>query len=278
MLGFGNAGEVSGAVGCLAHVWCLGREVADVSDPGAGAAASVHHAPRGVINAAAWTAVDDAEENEAEALVINAKAPVSMAAACAKLGVPFVHISTDYVFDGTGQFARGPDAITSPLQAYGRTKRAGEIGILRTGANAVVLRTSWVFDGEGKNFVTTMRKLAESRDTLTIVGDQVGGPTPARAIAQACIDILEGLIAGKPRGIQHFSGAPDVSWADFARAIFDVSGQVVHVTDIPTTDYPTPATRPLNSRLDCSELLTQFGVSRPDWKQELEYLFKEPET
>ncbi|MFZ3585338.1 SDR family oxidoreductase, partial [Loktanella sp. DJP18] len=136
---------------------------------------------------------------------------------------------------------------------------------LASGARAAILRTSWVFDGTGKNFVTTMRRLAESRTALTVVADQIGGPTPATAIAEACLTILTSLREGNPGGIYHLSGSPDVSWADFARAIFAATGQGVTVTDIATRDYPTPARRPQNSRLDCGTLKTDFGIDRPDW-------------
>ncbi len=212
---------------------------------------------------------------KAAAMEQNAEAPAAMAQACAALGIPFVHISTDYVFPGTGEAPWGSDSPTAPLQAYGRTKRVGEVTIMESGAFAVVLRTSWVFDGTGKNFLTTMRRLGENREALTVVGDQIGGPTPAAAIAQACLRIVDRLLEGAPGGIYHFSGAPDVSWADFARAIFISTGQGVTVTDIPTSDYPTPATRPLNSRLDCRALENDFGITGPDWRQAIHEIVKE---
>lgn len=271
VLVFGKTGQVARALVAAAPplgvgITALARDQADLSDPGACAAAIMGTDADAVINAAAWTAVDAAEDNEVAAHVINADAPGAMARACAKKGLPFIHISTDYVFDGTEGAAWTPDDPTGPLGAYGRTKLAGEQAVMAAQGVHVILRTAWVFDGSGKNFVTTMLRLSETRDALDIVGDQIGGPTPAAAIADACLSIAKTLVAGRgASGIYHFSGAPDVSWADFARAIFAVAGRDIAVTDISTADYPTPARRPANSRLDCSDLEVVFGIERPDW-------------
>ena len=199
--------------------------------------------------------------------MINGEAPGAMAAACAGLGIPFVHISTDYVFAGNGTDPWAPGDATAPLGAYGRTKLAGERAVMAAGGASAILRTSWVFSAHGANFLKTMLRLGESRDRLTIVADQIGGPTPARAIAEACLTIADRLVAepGKA-GIYHFSGAPDASWADFAREIFACAGIACAVEDIPTTAYPTPAARPLNSRMDCSATEAAFGIPRPDWR------------
>jgi dTDP-4-dehydrorhamnose reductase len=193
-----------------------------------------------------------------------------MAQACAIKGIPFVHISTDYVFDGTAGTPWHPTDPIGPLGAYGRTKLAGEEGVKNAGGTYAILRTAWVFDAVGKNFVTTMLRLSETHDALTVVGDQIGGPTPAAAIAKACLTIAKTLASsqGTP-GTYHFSGTPDVSWADFARAIFDIAGRDVTVTDITTADYPTPAKRPANSRLDCTGTEAVFGIARPDWHNAL---------
>ena len=194
-----------------------------------------------------------------------------MAQACAAKGIPFVHISTDYVFDGTEGAPWKPTDPTGPLGAYGRTKLAGEQGVTAAGGAYAILRTAWVFDATGQNFVTTMLRLSETRDALSVVGDQIGGPTPANAIADACLTIAKTLAADQDRsGTYHFSGAPDVSWADFARTIFAIAGRDVTVTDITTADYPTPAKRPPNSRLDCSSTTAAFGVARPDWRSALQ--------
>lgn len=270
ILVFGSTGQVARELAAFADVTCLGREAADFEQPDACAAAIRRHAPDAVINAAAYTAVDKAEDDEARATRVNGDAPGAMARACAELGIPFVHISTDYVFPGTGAAPQAPDDPTGPVNAYGRSKLAGERAVLDSGARAVILRTSWVVSAHGANFVKTMLRLGASRDALFVVADQVGGPTPARAIAQACHKIARAMIAGESgTGVYHFSGAPDTSWADFAREIFRRSGQSVAVTDIPTRDYPTPAARPLNSRLDCSSLARDFGIERPDWRDGL---------
>ena len=165
----------------------LGREEANLSDPQACADAIRHHAPDAVINAAAYTAVDQAEDEEAIATVINGDAPTAMAKACAELGIPFVHISTDYVFEGTGQAPWQPQDQTAPQNAYGRSKLAGETGIADSGGTYAILRTSWVVSAHGTNFIKTMLRLSETRDVLNIVGDQIGGPTPARDIAHGML-------------------------------------------------------------------------------------------
>ncbi|MEQ9260720.1 MAG: dTDP-4-dehydrorhamnose reductase [Roseovarius sp.] len=274
LLVFGKTGQVARALAGAEGATCLGRDAADLSDPEACAEAIRAARPRAVINAAAYTAVDRAEEEEALAHTVNAEAPATMARACAALGIPFVTISTDYVFDGSGEAPRAPGEATGPLSAYGRTKRAGERAVAEIIAEAggahAILRTTWVFAPGGKNFVTTMLRLGAERDRLTIVADQVGGPTPAGAIAEACLIIAERLAhAPEASGIYHFSGAPDVSWADFARAIFAEAGLSCVVEDIPTSAYPTPARRPLNSRLDCSATEAVFGIARPDWRAAL---------
>ncbi len=244
----------------------LGRGQADLSEPAACAAAVRTSGADVVINAAAWTAVDKAEADEAAALVVNADAPAAMARECAASGVPFLHISTDYVFDGAGTAAFRPDDRPAPQNAYGRTKRAGEVAIIDSGARALVLRTSWVVSAFGTNFVKTMLRLGAARDSLNVVADQAGGPTPAAAIADALYLAAQAMARGQAGGIHHFAGAPDTSWADFARAIMAGAGLSCAIADIATSDYPTPATRPHNSRLDCSTFERDFGVTRPDWR------------
>ncbi|OOY20080.1 dTDP-4-dehydrorhamnose reductase [Thioclava sp. DLFJ5-1] len=276
ILVFGQTGQVAQELQRLmpdAVFW--GRNRIDLRDPGATAKAIREAKPEAVINAAAYTAVDKAEEEEALAQVVNGDAPAAMAEACRDLGIPVVHISTDYVFDGSGDAPFKPTDLTDPLGAYGRTKLAGEEAIRATGSTFAILRTSWVFSAHGGNFVKTMLRLSESRDHLTIVADQIGGPTPAKAIAEACLTIAEELQrAPEKSGVYHFSGSPDVSWAGFAREIFARAGRDVTVEDIPTADYPTPAKRPLNSRLDCSDLAV-FGLNRPDWRSGLDEVLTE---
>ena len=273
ILVFGKTGQVDCELQHLHPEFTyLSREEADLSNPDACAEAILATKPSAVINAAAYTAVDHAEDEESLAYTINAAAPAAMANACATLGIPFVHISTDYVFDGSGEMSRAPDAPTAPINAYGRTKLAGEEAIRASGALHAILRTSWVFSGHGNNFVKTMLRLSETRDTLSIVADQIGGPTPASSIAIACATIAQNL---NKSGTHHISGAPSVSWADFAREIFAQADRTITVTDIPTKDYPTPAARPLNSRLDCASLLSDFGVKQPQWKDELAKVISE---
>lgn len=266
ILVFGKTGQVARELQQLGTVMALGREEANLSDPQACAEAIRHHSPDAVINAAAFTAVDQAEDEGVIETVINGDAPTAMAKACTGLGIPFVHISTDYVFEGTGKDPWQPQDQTAPQNAYGRSKLAGETGIANSGGTYAILRTSWVVSAYGENFIKTMLRLSATRDVLNIVGDQIGGPTPARDIAMACLQIAEQLIQEPSKsGIYHFSGTPDVSWADFAREIFEQAGKSVTVTPIPSTDYPTPAQRPLNSRMDCTATKRVFGIERPDW-------------
>jgi len=278
ILVFGKTGQVATELQRLGNVLALGRDQANLSDPAACADAIRTHAPRAVINAAAYTAVDRAEEEEAMATTVNGDAPTAMAQACAELDIPLIHISTDYVFAGTGDAPWQPDDPTAPQNAYGRSKLTGEIGIRDSGAVHAILRTSWVVSAHGANFVKTMLRLSDTRDALTVVADQIGGPTPARDIAAACLQIAEQLIADPSKsGTYHYSGAPDVSWADFARAIFDQARRAVTVTPIPTTDYPTPAKRPLNSRMDCGATQQVFGIARPNWRNGLNMILQELE-
>lgn len=277
ILVFGKTGQVARELTRLApDARYLSRAEADLSDPEAGARAIRDHAPGAVINAAAYTAVDRAEEDEEDiATRINGAAPAAMARACADLGVPLVHISTDYVFDGTGDQPFAPDHATAPLNAYGRSKLAGERGVTEAGGTHAILRTSWVFSAHGANFLRSMLRLGRERDCLRVVSDQIGGPTPARAIARACLTIAQGLQDDPDKsGIYHLSGTPDTSWAGFARAIMAAAGFACRVEDIPTSAYPTPARRPRNSRLDCTALTT-FGLARPDWRAGLHETIRE---
>jgi len=277
LLVFGATGQVATELRRQApEATFLGRAEVDLSDPAACAAAVAASDVDGVINAAAWTAVDRAEAEEEAARLVNADAPASIARAASARGVPLVHISTDYVFDGTGTRPWRPDDPTGPLGAYGRTKLAGEKGVRDAGGAHAILRTSWVFSAHGANFVKTMLRLADSRDRLSVVADQVGGPTPAAAIAEACLTVVHALAADPSKsGTWHFAGAPDTSWAGFAREIFRQAGRQVTVEEIPTSAWPTPARRPLNSRLDCSATEAAFGLSRPDWRAHLTDVLRE---
>ncbi|WP_224816134.1 dTDP-4-dehydrorhamnose reductase [Hasllibacter sp. MH4015] len=275
LLALGQSGQVARELAEVG-VRCIGRAEADLNDPLRCAALIAASDATAVINAAAYTAVDTAEEEEAQAHKINAEAPGAIAQLCAAKNIPFVQISTDYVFDGSGNQPRQPGDVTAPLGAYGRTKLAGEVAVRAAGGPHAILRTSWVFSAHGSNFVKTMLRLGRDRDCLTIVADQIGGPTPARAIAAACVEIANGLSRDPGlSGTYHFSGAPDVSWADFARTIFDVAGITCTVEGIPSEDYPTPAKRPLNSRLDCASTQAAFGLHRPAWREGLHAVVKD---
>ncbi len=283
---FGRSGQVATEFSRLDgqghEIRCLGRETADLSDPEGAARILAREAatgwPQAVINAAAWTAVDAAETEEEAARVLNAEAPAALARAAGEAGLPFVHISTDYVFDGAGETPFAPAAPTVPLGAYGRTKLAGEEGV-RAAANPAgwaILRTSWVFSAHGANFVKIMLRLGAERDALNVVADQVGGPTPADAIARACVTVAETLAADPSKsGTYHFSGAPDTSWAGFAREIMAQGGRNCRIAEIPSSAYPTPAPRPLNSRLDCRSTQSAFGLSRPDWRAGLDAVLQD---
>ncbi|WP_054463377.1 dTDP-4-dehydrorhamnose reductase [Phaeobacter sp. 11ANDIMAR09] len=276
ILVFGKTGQLARELAPLDDVTCLGRDQADLSDPAACAAAIRAARPAAVINAAAYTAVDRAEEEEALATLINGAAPAAMAQACADLGIPFVHVSTDYVFDGSGETAWQPQDMVAPVNAYGRSKLAGEEGVGAAGGAYALLRTSWVVSSHGHNFVKTMLRLGAERDRLTIVADQIGAPTPARAIADTCLAMVQQLRQDPGKsGVYHLQGAPQVSWAGFATEIFAQAGMTCEVEGIATTAYPTPAARPLNSRLDCTTLETVFGISQPDWRLGLRDILKD---
>lgn len=276
ILVFGRTGQVATELQRLGQVTALGRDAVDLENPQACADAIRQHRPDIVINAAAYTAVDLAEEDEARATLINGAAPTAMARACAETGAALVHISTDYVFDGSGSAPWHPEAATSPINAYGRSKLAGEGGICAAGGTHAILRTSWVFSAHGANFVKTMLRLGAERDRLSIVADQIGGPTSAAAIARTCLAVGQALRQSPEKtGTYHLSGTPDTSWADFARAIFVSAGLGTKVQNIPTSAYPTPAARPLNSRLDNSSLTRTFAVPRPDWRADLDDVLRE---
>lgn len=279
LLVFGQTGQVARELVRRAApgvtITTLGRDRADLSDPSTCALAIDRANVDAVINAAAWTAVDRAETDEAEAIVVNGDAPGAMARAAAARKLPFLHISTDYVFDGAGDLPFAPDHPTAPLNAYGRSKLSGETAIRAAGGRHLILRASWVVSAHGANFVKTMLRLGREREVLRVVADQIGGPTPAAAIADALLVAARALCDGADGGTHHFAGGPDTSWAGFARAIMADAALPCRIEDIATADYPTPAQRPLNSRLDCRSFETAFGVPRPDWRPGLAAILKE---
>ena len=276
LLVFGKTGQVARELQRLApHATYLGRVDADLMNPAACAKAIEAHDADAIINAAAWTAVDKAETEESAATTVNGDAPTAMAEAAAAKGIPFLHISTDYVFDGTGTEPFTPDHPTGPLGAYGRSKFKGEQGVRAAAGPHLILRTSWVVSAHGANFVKTMLRLGRERESLNVVADQIGGPTPAAAIARALLTAAKAMTEGAQGGTHHFSGAPDTSWADFARAIMATANLPCQINNISTAEYPTPAQRPLNSRLDCRAFTQTFGIPRPDWRADLQVIVKE---
>lgn len=225
-----------------------------------------------VINAAAYTAVDKAETEPEEARRINAEGAGFVAEAAARLGVPLLQISTDYVFDGKSARPYVESDPTGPTGAYGRSKLEGEARALAAQPNCAILRTAWVYSPFGANFLRTMLRLGETRTEIGVVADQRGNPTSALDIAEALLAIAERLCADSSpdlRGVFHMAGAGAASWADFAEAIFAAATRngrsPVHVNRITTADYPTPARRPANSRLDCGKLARVYGVALPAW-------------
>ena len=270
ILMFGKTGQVARELQSYEDVIAIGRDQADLSIPWTCAEAIRRYKPRAVINAAAYTAVDKAESEEHLANTINGDAPGAMARICAELDIPLVHISTDYVFDGSGTTPWSVTDTPNPQNAYGRSKLKGEQATLASGCVHAIVRTSWVVSAHGDNFVKTMRRLSDARDRITVVNDQIGGPTPARDIAQTSLSIAEQLIQDPNKsGIYHHSGQPNVSWCQFANAIFEQMDCKTIATPIPTTEYPTPALRPLNSRLNCDFTESTFGIVRPFWRDGL---------
>ena len=266
ILVFGKTGQVASELRKLSVVKCLDRQMSNLIIPENCIEAIFRYRPIAVINAAAYTYVDRAEIDEDLANLINGDSPGAMAKACAQLNIPLLHISTDYVFDGSGARAWRTYDVTSPQNAYGRSKLRGEEAIRSSGCNYVILRTSWVVSEHGNNFVKKMLHLSETKDSLKVVDDQVGGPTFACDLAAACIEMVRQLIKEpKKSGIYHFSGMPDVSWCQFASTIFKKAGRKTVVKPILTSEYKTPALRPLNSRLNCELTETTFDIARPYW-------------
>ncbi len=232
-----------------------------------------------VVNAAGFTAVDRAEEESEAAFGVNCEGAGHVAEACQAAGVPLVHISTDYVFDGTKQGPYVEDDPVNPLGVYGSSKEGGERRVRAAGERHIILRTSWVFGMTGTNFVKTMLRLAGERDELSVVDDQYGCPTAAGDIALAILHLVPQLADGR-WGTYHFCGAGRTSWFDFATEIFAqrakmTGGQGPELNPVPAADYPTPARRPANSELDCSRLAAAFGVTPRPWREGLAEVLKD---
>ncbi|MBB3542439.1 dTDP-4-dehydrorhamnose reductase [Rhizobium sp. BK399] len=262
-----------GPAACV-EIVAVGRPEFDLTDRASIRAVLSEIEPDAIVSAAAYTAVDKAESEEALAFVVNAEGPTAIAEVAKELGVPIVHLSTDYVFPGDKQGVYVETDATGPVSVYGRSKLAGEVGVAATNPNHAILRTAWVYSPFGANFVKTMLRLAETRDAVNVVADQHGTPTSAFDIADAVIAIAKRLSADpdmKLRGVFHLTGSGEATWADFAEAIFaglqTRSGKLVSVGRITTADYPTTAKRPANSRLSNDKLKQAYGIVLPDWKE-----------
>jgi dTDP-4-dehydrorhamnose reductase len=255
------------------NVIALGRPELDLSVPSTIARAISTAAPDIVVSAAAYTAVDQAEDEPDLARAINALGAGLVAQAASKLGVPVIHLSTDYVFSGEGSEPYFETDATGPLGVYGQTKLEGEHAVHEAHAKHIILRTAWIYSPFGKNFVKTMLRLAESREQVSVVSDQWGNPTSAFDIADGIIHIAKHLEANRSfaaYGIYNLVGTGNVNWSGFARRIFDASqlnnGPFANVVDIATADYPTKARRPFNSRLSTDKFFDVFDWRAPDWR------------
>jgi dTDP-4-dehydrorhamnose reductase len=258
-------------------VLTLGRPEVDLAAPGDLSDAFRRLEPDAVVSAAAYTAVDAAETEQDLAFRINRDGAGAVAAAAAALGVPVVHLSTDYVFDGTKAAPYVETDPVGPTSVYGRSKQMGEEAVAAANPDHAILRTAWVYAAEGKNFLRTMLRLAATRPEIAVVADQQGTPTYAPDIADAVVGVARNLVAEPQnldlRGVFHMSGSGETTWAGFAEAIFRESaargGPSAAVRPITTADYPTPARRPANSRLDCSRLRSVHGITMPTWTDAL---------
>lgn len=247
-----------------------GREELDLSDPEMIVAFFQQYKPAYFINCAAYTAVDKAKSEKTFAYAVNASSVGLLATECSKLNCPFITISTDYVFDGKGTAPYTVDHPADPVNYYGYTKWMGEKLALANNPKTIVIRTSWVYSSHGNNFVKTMLRLMKDRPELKVVNDQMGSPTYAADLASALLQIITTLAAGNTHyGIYHFSNEGQISWYDFAVAIRTLAGLPCTVLPIPTTDFPTPAKRPLYSVMDTQQIVTDFGVSLKNWKASL---------
>lgn len=279
LLVFGANGQVAQEIGRLGPSLAfepilMGRDRADLLTHDI-AAVIDETAPDAVVNAAAYTAVDRAEAEPTLAFQLNSDAPGQMARACRASSLPFVHISTDYVFDGAKDAPYLEDDVRAPLGVYGRSKAAGEDAVMAAGGAAAIVRTAWVYSAFGSNFVKTMLRLAAEREEIAVVADQCGCPTWAQDVARASLLLANGLREGRVacRGLFHVAGAGEASWAAFAEAIFAEArargGPSARVRPITTAEFPTLARRPANSRLNCNRLAAATGYRPAPWRESL---------
>jgi dTDP-4-dehydrorhamnose reductase len=248
----------------------LSREELSIADAGNVREVLLKHRPNCLVNCAAYTAVDKAETEKELAMAINAEGPGVLAEVCAELHAKFIHISTDYVFDGSSAQPYREDAPTGPINTYGITKLRGEQLVLEKNPEAIIIRTSWVYSQFGNNFVKTMMRLMKERESINVVSDQVGSPTYAADLAAAIMHIIESGDASNAKGIFHYSNEGQISWHEFAQAIKELTGSNCTVNPIPSSAYPTPAKRPQYSLLDKSRIRAEFGLEIPGWRESLE--------
>lgn len=275
---FGRDGQLgnalAGPLAALGAVTALGRAEADFTDPEILRATIRDLQPEVIVNAAAYTAVDRAESEPQTAMRVNAVSVGILGEEAERAGARVIHYSTDYVFNGEKSGAYTEQDATAPLNIYGESKLAGENALLGSGARAIVLRTSWVYAAGGRNFVHTMLRIGRERGEVSVVDDQIGAPTSADDLAAATVGLLRGW-GTQAGGVYHATARGETSWAGFAREIFALAGMATRVVPIATADYPTPAKRPRNSRLDCGKLEREFGIALPDWRDGLRRVMAE---
>jgi dTDP-4-dehydrorhamnose reductase len=247
------------------------RSTLDISNESAFDVFFQQHQPKFLINAAAYTAVDKAESDQANALLVNATAVGYLAAACQKYNCQLIHISTDYVFNGNATNPYQPNDTTDPVNYYGYTKLQGELLAQQNCPESIIIRTSWVYSSHGNNFVKTMVRLMQQRESINVVADQTGSPTFAKDLAEAILIIIQEKLQGNTNsGIYHFSNEGVITWYDFAVAIKELIHSNCAVHPIPTTAYPTTAKRPLNSAMNLQKLVSDFGVTLKPWSESLQ--------
>ena len=279
----GTQGQVVTALKAAdADVIALGRPGIDLAEPLSLRAPVRIARPDVIVSAAAYTAVDKAESEPELARKVNGEAPGELGRIAAELGVPLLHLSTDYVFDGTKDMPYVEGDPIGPVSVYGATKLIGEEGVRAATSNHVILRTAWVYSPYGANFVKTMLRLAETRDEINVVADQCGCPTYAPDIARAILAIARRAVSDPSpalRGTFHLSAPDEASWAEFAVAVFaglaSRGGKKMIVNPIPASAYPTPARRPANSRLDGTKLRAAYGIALPSWRASLDVCLDE---
>ncbi|MCA1370287.1 dTDP-4-dehydrorhamnose reductase [Bradyrhizobium sp. BRP14] len=274
----GKNGQIALALKALARpdveILTLGRPNFDLARRSTVASSIRDAAPDIIVSLAAYTAVDKAESEPYEAFAVNRDGVQALAEAAAGLGVPVIHLSTDYVFDGTKPAPYYEEDRTGPISVYGRSKLEGEFAVASANPNHTILRTSWVYSRYGQNFVKKMLRLADTNDELNVVADQIGCPTSADDISVAVMTIARRMLSSSSadlRGIFHLSGSGEASWAAFAKYVFsvyeEITGRQTKVHDISAAEYPTPARRPANSRLHCDKLERTFGIRLPNWEE-----------